>query len=121
MKLHFKEPIIIHKGKYKRSSPLIYNSNITLEEAFKLADLQKSKIDQRIKGVVFTLRTIIKSATRTNLPLKGIKFDDTIDREFQIPEQLTRFFTHFVNGPDHRSHKSTSKIRRVESLAANSK
>ena len=31
LKLHFKERIIIHKGKYKRGGSLIYISNITLE------------------------------------------------------------------------------------------
>ena len=41
LKLHFKECIIIHKGKYKRGGSLIYNSDITLEEGLKLADLQK--------------------------------------------------------------------------------
>ena len=30
--------------------------------------------------------------------------------------QLTQFFTHFVVGSDHRSHESTSKTRRLESL-----
>ena len=119
LKLHFKERIIIHKGKYKRDGNLIYNSNITLEEALQLADLQKLKLDQRIKDVTFTLRAIIKNATRTNLPSSGITFDDIIDREVQISEQLTRFFTHLVVGPDHRSNESASKIRRVESLAAN--
>ena len=117
LKLHFKERIIIHKGKYKRDGNLIYNSNITLEEALQLADLQKLKLDQRIKDVTFTLRAIIKNTTRTNLPSSGITFDDIIDGEVQIPEQLTQFFTHLVS-PDHRSHESTSKIRRVESLAA---
>ena len=39
-KLHIKERIIIHIGKYKKGSSLIYNSNITLEEPLKLADLQ---------------------------------------------------------------------------------
>ena len=80
LKLHFKERIIIHKGKCKRGGPLIYNSNIVLEEA---------------SG--------------------GITFNDIIDGEVQIPEQLTQFFTHLVVGPDHRSHGSASKIRRVES------
>ena len=42
----------------------------------------------------------------------------TIDGEVQIPEQLTQFFTYLVVGPYHRSHKLASKIRRVESLAA---
>ena len=45
-------------------------------------------------------------------------FDDIIDGEVRIPEQLTQFFTHLVVGPCHRSHESTSKIRRVQSLAA---
>ena len=117
LKLHFKERIIIHKEKYKRGGSLIYNSIITLEETLKLADLQKSKLDQRIKGVELSLRAIIKNATCANLPSSGITFDDIIDGEVQIPEQLTQFFTHLVS-PDHRSHESTSKIRRVESLAA---
>ena len=117
LRLPFKEHIIIHKGKYKRGGSLIYNSNITLEEAL-LADLQKSKLDQRIKDVAFTLRAIIKSATRTNIPSNGIRFDDIIDGEVQISEQLPQFFTHLVVGQDHRSHESTSKRRRVESLAA---
>ena len=116
LKLHFKGHIIIHKGKYKRGSSLIHYSNITLEESLKLADLQKSKLDQRIKEVAFTLKTIIKNATRANLPSSGIMFDDIIGGEVQIPEQLTQFFTYLV-GPDHRSHESASKIR-VESLAA---
>ena len=64
------------------------------------------------------MRAIIKNATHTNLPSSGITFDDIIDREVQIPEQLNQFFTHLVVGPDHRSHESASKIRRVESLAA---
>ena len=51
LKLHFKGRIVIHKEKYKRSGSLIYNSNITLEKPLKLADLQKSKPDQRIKDV----------------------------------------------------------------------
>ena len=116
LKLHFKGHIIIHKGKYKRGGSLIHYSNITLEESLKLADLQKSKLDQRIKEVAFTLKTIIKNATRANLPSSGIMFDDIIGGEVQIPEQLTQFFTYLV-GPDHRSHESASKIR-VESLAA---
>ena len=60
----------------------------------------------------------IKNVTHTNLPSSGIIFDDIIDGEVQIPEQLTQFFTHLVVGPDHRSHQSASKKRRVESLAA---
>ena len=44
LKLHFKKRINIHKSKYKRGSSLIYNSNITLEEALNLAELQKSKL-----------------------------------------------------------------------------
>ena len=118
LKLHFKESIIILKGKYKRGGSLIYNSNITLEEALKLADLQKSKLDQRIKDVALSLRAIIKNATHTNLPSSRITFDDIIDGEVQIPEQLIQFITHLVVGPDHRSHESASKIGRVESLAA---
>ena len=59
LKLHFKERIIIHKGKYKIDGSLIYNSSITLEEALKLADLQKSKLDPRIEDVALTLRAII--------------------------------------------------------------
>ena len=118
LKLYFKEPIIIHKGKYKIDGSLIYNSSITLEEALKLADLQKSKLDQRIEDVAFTLRAIIKNATRTNLLSSGITFDDIIDGEVRISEQLTQFCYHLVVGPDHRSHKSASKIRRVEPLAA---
>ena len=62
LKLHFKERILIHKRKYKRGGSLIYNSNITLEEALKLADLQKSKLDQSIKDVALSL-TAIKKAT----------------------------------------------------------
>ena len=111
MNLHFKERIIIHKRKYKRGSSLIYNSKITLEKGLKLTDLQKSKLDQRIKDVTFTLRAIIKNATRTNLPSSGITFNDIINREVRIPPCL-------VVGPDHRSHESASKIRRAESLAA---
>ena len=118
LKLHFKERIITHKGKYKGAGSLIYNSNITLEEALKLADLQKSKLDQRIKDVALSLRAIIKNATHTNLSSSGITFDDIIDGEVQIPEQLTQFFIHLVVGQEHRSHKSASKVRRVESLAA---
>ena len=114
LKLHFKESTLIHKGKYKRGRSLIYNSNITLEEALKLADLQKSKLDQRIKDVTLSLRAIIKKPTHTNLSSSGSTFDDIIDGEVQIPEQLTQFFTHLVVGPDHRSHESASKIRRVE-------
>ena len=116
LKLHFKEYIVIHKGKYRRGGSLIYNSNITLEEALKLADLQKSKLDQLIKDVAFTLKAIIKNANPTNLPSSGITFDDIIGGEVQVPEQLTQFFTYLV-GPDHRSHEFASKIR-VESLAA---
>ena len=41
-----------------------------------------------------------------------------VDGEVQIPQQLTQFFTHLVVGPYHRSHELASKIRRVESLAA---
>ena len=115
LKLHFKEHIIIHKGKYKRGGSLIYYSNITLKESLKLADLQKSKLDQHIKEVAFTLKAIIKNATRANLS-SGITFDDIIGGEVQILEQLTQFFTYLV-GPDHRSHEFASKIR-VESLAA---
>ena len=51
-------------------------------------------------------------------PFKWNSVDDIVDGEVQIPEQLTQFFTYLVVGPDHRSHESTSKIRRVESLAA---
>ena len=61
LKLHFKERIIIHKGKYKRGSSLILNSNITLEEVLKLADLQKSKLDELIQDVAFILRATIKA------------------------------------------------------------
>ena len=111
MNLHFKERIIIHKRKYKRGGSLIYNSKITLEKSLKLTDLQKSKLDQRIKDVTFTLRALIKNATRTNLPSSGITFNDIIDGEVRIPPCL-------VVGPDHRSHESASKIRRAESLAA---
>ena len=50
-----------------------------------------SKLDQPIQDVAFTLRTIIKNATRTNLPSSGITFDDIIDGEVKIPEQLTQF------------------------------
>ena len=117
LKLHFKERIIIHKGKYKRGGCLIYNSNITLEEALKLVDPQKSKLDQRIKDFALSLRAIIKNATRTNLPSSGITFDDNIDGEVQIPEQLTQLSTHLVVGPDKRTHELASKIRRVGSLA----
>ena len=66
----------------------------------------------------FTLRAIIKNATRTNLPSGGIAFDNIINGEVQIPEQLTQSSTHLVVGLDSRSHESASKIRRVESLAA---
>ena len=84
LKLHFKERIIIHKKKCTRGGSLVYNCNITLEEAFMLADLQKSKLDQLIKDVACTLRAIIKSATRTNLHSSGIMFDDIIDRKFKF-------------------------------------
>ena len=84
LKLHFKERIITHKGKYKRGSSLIYNSNITLEEALKFADLQNSKLDQRTKDVALSLRAIIKNATHTNLSSSGITFDDIIDGEVQF-------------------------------------
>ena len=84
LKLHFKERIIIHKGKYKRGGSLIYNNNITLEEVLKLADLQNSKLDQRIKDVALSLRAIIKNATHTNLSSSGITFDDIIDGEVQF-------------------------------------
>ena len=83
----------------------------------KLADLQKSKLNQYVKDVVFTLRASIKNTTHKNLPSSGITFDSTINGEVQIPEQLTQFFTHHVVGPEHSSHESASKIRRVESLA----
>ena len=74
---------------------------------------------QSIKHVTFSLRAIIiKNATHTILPSSASTFDDIIDAEVQIPEQLTQFFTHFVAGLDHRPHESTSKIRRVESLGA---
>ena len=63
------------------------------------------------------MRTVIKNATHTNLPSSGITFDDIIDGEVQIPEQLTQFFIHLVVSQEHRSHKSESKVRRVESLA----
>ena len=63
--------------------------HITLEEALKFADLQKSKLDQHIKDVVFTFRAIIKNATRTNLPSSEMTIDDIIDGEVQISEQLT--------------------------------
>ena len=66
LKLHFKERILIHKRKHKRGTSLIYNNNVTLEEALMLADFQKSKLDQRIKDVALPLRTIIKKATRCN-------------------------------------------------------
>ena len=56
------------------------------------------------------------NATLSNLPSTGITFDDIIDGEVQIHEQLTQFFTQLVVGPDHRSHESASKIRRVENL-----
>ena len=49
LKLHFKERIIIHKKKCTRGGSLVYNCNITLEEAFMLADLQKSKLDNLSK------------------------------------------------------------------------
>ena len=88
-KAQCKPRIIIYK--YKWGRPLIYNGNTTLEEALKLADVQKSKLDQPIQDVAFTLRTIIKNATRTNLPSSGITFDDIIDGEVKIPEQLTQF------------------------------
>ena len=84
----------------------------------KLDDLQKSKLDQSIKDIAPSLRAIIKNATRTYLPSSGITFDDIIDGEVQIPEQLTQFFTPLVADQNHRSHESASKIRRVESLAA---
>ena len=48
-----------------------------------------------MKDVALSLRAIIKNATHTNLPLSGITFDDVIDGEVQIPEQLTQFFTQF--------------------------
>ena len=84
----------------------------------KLDDLQKSKLDQSVKDIALSLRAIIKNATRTYLPSSGITFDDIIDGEVQIPEQLTQFFTPLVADQNHRSHESASKIRRVESLAA---
>ena len=84
----------------------------------KLDDLQKSKLDQSIKDIALSLRAIIKNATRTYLPSSGITFDDIIDGEVQIQDQLTQFFTPLVADQNHRSHESASKIRRVESLAA---
>ena len=84
----------------------------------KLDDLQKSKLDQSIKDIALSLRAIIKNATRTYLPSSGITFDDIIDGEVQIQDQLTKLFTPLVVDQDHRSHESASKIRRVESLAA---
>ena len=77
LKLHFKGRIVIHKGKYKRGGSLIYNSNITLEKALKLADLQKSKLDQCIKDVALSMKAIIKNATHANFPSTGITFDDS--------------------------------------------
>ena len=64
------------------------------------------------------MTAIIKNATHTNLPSSGITFDDIIDGQVQILEELTQFFTYLVVGPDYRPHESASKIRRVESLAA---
>ena len=64
------------------------------------------------------MRVVIKNTTHTNIPSSGITFDDIIDGEVQIPEQLTPFFIHLVVSQEHRSHESESKIRRVESLAA---
>ena len=112
LKLHFKERIIIHKGKYKRGGSLILNSNITLEEVLKLADLQKSKLDELIKGVAFILRATIKNATCTSIPSREIMFYDIING------RSTQFFTHLAVGPDHSSHESASSIRRVKSLTA---
>ena len=112
LKLHFKERIIIHKGKYKRGGSLIFNSNITLEEVLKLADLQKSKLDELIKGVAFILRATIKNATCTSIPSSEIMFYDIING------RSTQFFTHLAVGPDHSSHESASSIRRVKSLTA---
>ena len=117
LKLHFKQQIIVYKLKYKRGNSLIYNSNVNLGKALKFADPGKPKLDHLIKDVAFTLRAIIKNATRTNLPSTKITFYDIIDGEFQISEQLIQFFTQLVVGPNHRSHESTHKIRRVESLA----
>ena len=82
------------------------------------ADLQNSKLDQRIKDAALSLRAVIKNTTHANLSSSGITFDDIIDGEVQIPEQLTPFFIHLVVGQEHRSHESASKIRRVELLAA---
>ena len=47
----------------------------------KLADLQKSKLDQRTKDVALSLRAIIKNVTRTNLPSSEITFGGIIDGE----------------------------------------
>ena len=66
-----------------------------------------------MKGIGFILRAIIENATCANLPSSGIRFDDIIDGEVQILEQLIQLFIHLVVGSDHNSDGSASKIRRV--------
>ena len=74
----------------------------------KLADLQKSKLDELIKDGAFILRATIKNATCTSIPSSEIMFYDIING------RSTQFFTHLAVGPDHSSHESA----RVKSLTA---
>ena len=115
VKKHFKEKIIIQKGKTRRGN-LIFSRNISHEEALRKEHLLKTKLLKKMREVALALRAAIGDANYTPLS-STITLDNIMSGEIEIPEEVLIFFTILISGPGSRNSESATKVRRVRSIS----
>lgn len=108
----FPHRIRIEKGKTKRGN-IIYNSKLTTEEALRKQHDQVTNIDKKIRDVAYILREAINDAKKTRLP-ENVTLQDVYRGEVDVPEVVSKFFTHLIGGPDSRRCNQPAKQQRIK-------
>ena len=105
---HFKDDIVIHKGKTRKEN-LLFSQKITLEEALKKEKSLASKFQSKLKDVAFALWNLIKEADHTPLPTSGLKLEHIMAGEVKVPEEVLQLFKYLIRGSVGRNEVSLSQ------------
>ena len=113
---HYSANVHIIKSSAKGTPLIMYNSEMSLEEAIKDQSLKLKRNDEnaKVRDVAFLIRKAIMSAETKKLTDK-ITLQGLSEGEVDVPNILNKFLEYLIGGPDSR-RVHTRKQRRILSI-----
>lgn len=98
-----------------RNRTFVHFSKLTQSEIFSNGFQKENEFADQMKTVAYSLRQIILSSKKRELPKHNIKISDILNGESDIPQELYTFVEYLLKGPS-QDQPNETKTKRIESI-----